>query len=123
MPTFDSSLAALKHLRKITGWTQAQLGNKIGVTRPQTTRYETGRDKINGARNKKLGKLLEKYDINIIPDKPGKTDDLLVLDVYHSFDIAERQIVANFIFDLRNKTTEHKRKLCLEQLNLLSTIR
>ena len=123
MPTFDSNSAALKHLRKCIKWTQHQLGKKIGVTHAQISRYETGVDKINIAGNITLKKLFEKHDIKIAPNKATSTDDLLILDVYHSFDNAEKQVVANFIFDLRSKTTEDKRKLCLEQLNLISTIR
>ncbi len=117
MPTFDSDLAALKYLRDSNGWTQDELGKKIGVTGPQISRYENGADKVNCARNEKLKMLFKDHHIKIVRVKASKTDSLILMDLYQSFDKTEKKIVANFMFDLKNKVTDDKRKQCLEQLN------
>lgn len=52
-------MTALYEYRKRKGWTQRELAERLGVTTPTITQYETGARKPDIVTLKKLAKLLD----------------------------------------------------------------
>jgi transcriptional regulator with XRE-family HTH domain len=59
-----STAEIIKAVRKQMGWSQAELGQRIGVGRSQVCNIETGRNDIPAS---KLLALLEEAEWNLVP--------------------------------------------------------
>jgi len=74
---FDARVGRkLKSARRLAGLTQAQLGEKIGVTYQQVQKYETGHNRLSAERISQLMMILRVpliyfFDDEVLPSDPG----------------------------------------------------
>ena len=83
----------IKELRTSKGWTQEELGNKVGVNRAAVNKWETGR--VQNIKRSTIAKLAEVFDVDPIvllgyANGQGATQDqytaeeLELIEVYRS---------------------------------------